>query len=152
HRHGQVSFGTCANQKPMRASDLAARIAAEKGDVPSFAMPPCSKDASGGLLACAAPRAKCLRPAPRAAVRGPPALTGPLVPSLFSPLFSSAAMRAVVDDRARLQRMLDFEAALARAEAAVGVIPTEAMEPIAAACKVDLYDLAALATAAPAAG
>ena len=29
-------------------------------------------------------------------------------------------MRAVLDDRARLQRMLDFEAALARAEAAVG--------------------------------
>ena len=32
-------------------------------------------------------------------------------------------MRAVVDDRAHLQRMLDFEAALARAEAAVAVIP-----------------------------
>jgi 3-carboxy-cis,cis-muconate cycloisomerase len=79
-------------------------------------------------------------------------MTEPLVPSLFSSLFSSAAMRAVVDDRARLQRMLDFEAALARAEAAVGVIPTEAMEPIAAACKAGLYDLAALAAAAPAAG
>ena len=31
-------------------------------------------------------------------------------------------MRAIMSDRARLQRMLDFEAALARAEAAVGVI------------------------------
>jgi 3-carboxy-cis,cis-muconate cycloisomerase len=79
-------------------------------------------------------------------------MTEPLVPSLFSSLFSSAAMRTVVDDRARLQRMLDFEAALARAEAAVGVVPTEAMEPIAAACKAELYDLAALAAAAPAAG
>jgi 3-carboxy-cis,cis-muconate cycloisomerase len=79
-------------------------------------------------------------------------MTEPLVPSLFSSLFSSAAMRAVVDDRARLQRMLDFEASLTRAEAAVGIIPTEAMEPIAAACKAELYDVAALAAAAPAAG
>ena len=30
-----------------------------------------------------------------------------------APLVASAAMRAIVDDRARLQRMLDFEAALA---------------------------------------
>jgi 3-carboxy-cis,cis-muconate cycloisomerase len=79
-------------------------------------------------------------------------MTEPLVPSLFSPMFSSAAMRAVVDDRARLQRMLDFEAALARAEAAVGIVPTAAMEPIAAACRVELYDLQELANAAPAAG
>jgi 3-carboxy-cis,cis-muconate cycloisomerase len=67
-------------------------------------------------------------------------------------MFSTAAMRAVVDDRARVQRMLDFAAALARAEAAVGVIPHEVFEPIAAAAKVERYDLAALAAAAPAAG
>ena len=59
-------------------------------------------------------------------------------------MFSSAAMRAVVDDRARLQRMLDFEAALARAEAAVGVIPHEAVDPIAGAAKAERYDIAAL--------
>ena len=45
---------------------------------------------------------------------------------LFAPLFSSAAVRAIVNDRARLQRMLDFEAALARAEAALGVISATA--------------------------
>src|SRR5215475_7562292 len=72
--------------------------------------------------------------------------------SLLLPMFSSAAMRAVVDDRARVQRMLDFAAALARAEAAVGVIPHEAVEPIVAAAKAEHYDLAALAAAAPAAG
>ena len=44
-------------------------------------------------------------------------------------------MRAVVDDRARLQRMLDFEVALARAEAAVGVIPALAADPIAEAAR-----------------
>ena len=39
---------------------------------------------------------------------------------LLAPMLSSAAMRAVCDDAATLQNMLDFEAALARAEAALG--------------------------------
>jgi 3-carboxy-cis,cis-muconate cycloisomerase len=80
-------------------------------------------------------------------------MTEALAPSsLLLPMFSSAAMRAVVDDGARLQRMLDFAAALARAEAAVGVIPHEAVDPITAATKAERYDLAALAAAAPATG
>jgi len=80
-------------------------------------------------------------------------MTEALAPSsLLLPMFSSAAMRAVVDDDARVQRMLDFIAALARAEAAVGVIPHEAVDPITAATKAERYDLAALAAAAPAAG
>ena len=80
-------------------------------------------------------------------------MTEALAPSsLLLPMFSSAAMRAVVDDGARVQRMLDFEAALARAEAAVGVIPHEAVDPIVAAAKADKYDLAALAAGVPAAG
>ena len=45
---------------------------------------------------------------------------------LLAPMLSSAAMRAVCDDAAFLQHMLDFEAALARAEAATGVIPAGA--------------------------
>src|SRR6185312_6234337 len=73
-------------------------------------------------------------------------------PSLLLPMLSSAAMRAVVDDRTRLQRMLDFAAALARAEAAVGVIPHESVEPIVAAAKVEKYDLAAISAGVPAAG
>src|ERR1700760_2626220 len=72
--------------------------------------------------------------------------------TLVLPMFSSAAMRAIVDDRARLQRMLDFEGALARAEGAVGVIPHAAVDPIVAAAKIEQLDLAAIATAAPAAG
>src|ERR1700739_1342382 len=59
--------------------------------------------------------------------------------SLLLPMFSSAAMRAVVDDGARVQRMLDFVAALARAEAAVGVIPHEAVDPITAATKAERF-------------
>ncbi len=81
------------------------------------------------------------------------AMTSPLVPSsLLTPLISSAAMRAILDDRARLQRMLDFEVALARAEAAVGIIPAFASERIAEAAHAQRYDLTALAEAAAAAG
>jgi 3-carboxy-cis,cis-muconate cycloisomerase len=80
-------------------------------------------------------------------------MTEALAPSpLLLPMFSSVAMRAVVDDGARVQRMLDFAAALARAEAAVGVIPHEAVDSIVEAAKAERYDLAALAAAAPAAG
>jgi 3-carboxy-cis,cis-muconate cycloisomerase len=72
--------------------------------------------------------------------------------SLLTPLISSAAMRAIVDDRAHLQRMLDFEAALARAEAAVAAIPAGCVGPIDAACKADRYDLAAIGDRAVRAG
>ncbi|MFQ3452776.1 3-carboxy-cis,cis-muconate cycloisomerase [Bradyrhizobium sp. UFLA01-814] len=71
---------------------------------------------------------------------------------LLAPMLSSAAMRAVCDDTATLQNMLDFEAALARAEAACGVIPAAGAGPIAAACKAESFDLAALADAATRSG
>jgi 3-carboxy-cis,cis-muconate cycloisomerase len=67
-------------------------------------------------------------------------------------MLSSAAMRGICDDSAYLQHMLDFEAALARAEAAICVIPRTAAGPIGAACRVDRFDLAALAEAATRAG
>ena len=71
---------------------------------------------------------------------------------LLAPMLSSGAMRAVCDDATTLQHMLDFEAALARAEAACGVIPKGAAAPIAAACKASSFDLAALADAATRSG
>jgi 3-carboxy-cis,cis-muconate cycloisomerase len=71
---------------------------------------------------------------------------------LLAPLLSSAAMRAVCDDAAYLQHMLDFEVALARAQAAIGVIPQSAVAPIAAACKARAFDLPALAEAASRSG
>ena len=61
-------------------------------------------------------------------------------------------MRAVCDDVAYLQHMLDFEAALARAEAATGVIPARAAIPIASACKASSFDLGALGEAATRSG
>lgn len=71
---------------------------------------------------------------------------------LLAPMLSSAAMRAVCDDLAYLQHMLDFEAALARAEAATGVIPAAAVGPIGQACTAQGFDLAALAEAATKSG
>ncbi|HBX54985.1 3-carboxy-cis,cis-muconate cycloisomerase [Pseudomonas sp. UBA2684] len=71
---------------------------------------------------------------------------------LFDAYFTSPAMRALFCDAGRVQGMLDFEAALARAEARVGLIPTAAVAPIAAACRAELYDFCALAEAIASAG
>lgn len=73
-------------------------------------------------------------------------------PGLLGPLFGHAEAARLLGDRARLQGMLDFEAALARAEAAVGVIPAAAAGPIAAAARAELFDVAALGAAAAQAG
>jgi 3-carboxy-cis,cis-muconate cycloisomerase len=61
--------------------------------------------------------------------------------AILAALFGTEAANAVFDDRARLQGMLDFEAALAVAEAGAGVIPADAVEPIAEKCVAALYDL-----------
>lgn len=66
--------------------------------------------------------------------------------------FTTDAMRAVFAERTRVQRMLDFEAALARAEARAGVIPAAAAEAIARQCRAEAYDLEQLARAARGAG
>lgn len=66
---------------------------------------------------------------------------------LFDLYFTQAEMREVFSDVGRLQGMLDFETALARAEARCGVIPQSAVAPIEAACRAELYDPVALAQA-----
>ncbi|MFA7895244.1 3-carboxy-cis,cis-muconate cycloisomerase [Pseudomonas putida] len=71
---------------------------------------------------------------------------------LFDLYFTRPAMRAIFCDSGRLQGMLDFEAALARAEASTGLIPAEVLSPIVAACNADLYDPAELAHAIVSAG
>jgi 3-carboxy-cis,cis-muconate cycloisomerase len=71
---------------------------------------------------------------------------------LLAPMFSSAAMRAVCADAAVLQHMFDFESALARAEAALGVIPASAAQPIAKACRAEAFDISRLAEAATRSG
>jgi 3-carboxy-cis,cis-muconate cycloisomerase len=71
---------------------------------------------------------------------------------LLDPLFRSAALDALFSDRARVQRMLDFEAALARAEARVGIIPSAAAAAIEKKCLAELIDFPRLANAAALAG
>jgi len=71
---------------------------------------------------------------------------------LLDPLFRASACQAVFSDAAALQGMLLFEAALARAEAAAGVIPDRAVVPIATACHTELYNLEQLALDAARAG
>ena len=64
---------------------------------------------------------------------------------VFGTLYGSDAMRAVFDDRAFLQRMLDVEAALARVQGRMGIIPAEAAEAIGAAARVENLDTARMA-------
>ena len=64
---------------------------------------------------------------------------------LLGPLFGSPESSVLFADRARLQGMLDFEAALARAEAQAGVIPASAAPMIAGQCRAELLDIAELA-------
>jgi 3-carboxy-cis,cis-muconate cycloisomerase len=68
--------------------------------------------------------------------------------NLLDPVFGSEAVDAIFTDNVRLQRMLDFEAALARAEAQLDIIPKSAAAPIASQCRADLFDPKSLAQAA----
>lgn len=72
--------------------------------------------------------------------------------NLLDPLFGREEIDQLFSDEVRVQRMLDFEAALARAEARAGIIPSSAVEPIVSKCRADLIDLAALSKAAASAG
>ncbi|WP_095195408.1 3-carboxy-cis,cis-muconate cycloisomerase [Pseudomonas sp. Irchel 3A7] len=71
---------------------------------------------------------------------------------LFDAYFTARDMRDVFCDQGRVQAMLDFEAALARAEARVGLIPQTAVAPIEAACQAGHFDFAALGEAIASAG
>jgi 3-carboxy-cis,cis-muconate cycloisomerase len=71
---------------------------------------------------------------------------------LLQPLFRWDPVEAEFSNHARVQGMLDFEAALARAEARAGVIPASAAAPIAAQCRAELFNMDELAQSAARAG
>ncbi|WP_119421441.1 3-carboxy-cis,cis-muconate cycloisomerase [Desertibaculum subflavum] len=73
-------------------------------------------------------------------------------PGLLDRLFGAPASEAIFADRARLQGMLDFEAALARAEAKVGVVPSTAVSHIVDKARAELFDAEELARGAVLAG
>ena len=64
--------------------------------------------------------------------------------AIFGGIFSSAEMRQVWSDENRTQKYLDFEAALARAQGRLGLIPQEAADEIVRHCRVEQIDLAKL--------
>ncbi|MEX2314534.1 MAG: 3-carboxy-cis,cis-muconate cycloisomerase, partial [Thermomicrobiales bacterium] len=67
-------------------------------------------------------------------------------------LFGTPAMAAVFSGEAHVRAILAFEAGLARAQARAGVIPEEVADAIAAACRVELFDVPALYREAASAG
>jgi 3-carboxy-cis,cis-muconate cycloisomerase len=71
---------------------------------------------------------------------------------LIESLAATEPLSRVFSDNSVLQAMLDFEAALARAEARAGVIPASAAAAIADAARADGFDTAALARQALRAG
>jgi 3-carboxy-cis,cis-muconate cycloisomerase len=71
---------------------------------------------------------------------------------LFDAVLARGGAREAVSDEAWLQAMLDVEAALARASAEVGVIPVEHADAIAAACRAELFDVAAIGAEAASVG
>ncbi|WP_456362301.1 3-carboxy-cis,cis-muconate cycloisomerase [Pseudomonas syringae] len=71
---------------------------------------------------------------------------------LFDAYFTQPAMRQVFSDAGRVQGMLDFEAALSRAEARVGLIPHAVVADIEQQCQAALFDFDELAIAIGSAG
>ena len=71
---------------------------------------------------------------------------------LFTSIFVPDAVADAVSDAAWLRAMLEAEAALAAAEAEVGVIPAAAAEAIAAGCRAARFDAGELGVAARDAG
>ena len=71
---------------------------------------------------------------------------------LIDSLATTPALAGVFSDESVLRAMLDFEAALARAEARIGVIPKEAADTITALAKPGSFDVSALSVAAFRAG
>jgi 3-carboxy-cis,cis-muconate cycloisomerase len=65
---------------------------------------------------------------------------------IFRDIFGTEAMRRIFSDRARVQYYLDIEAALARVQARLGIVPEEAADEIGRHCDADQFDFARLKT------
>src|ERR1700731_3693313 len=65
---------------------------------------------------------------------------------IFRDIFSTAPMRRVFADENRIQKYLDIEAALARVQARLGIIPQDACDEILRHCSIAEYDFAKIKT------
>ncbi|HKE41766.1 MAG TPA: 3-carboxy-cis,cis-muconate cycloisomerase [Casimicrobiaceae bacterium] len=61
--------------------------------------------------------------------------------SIFGDIFSTAAMREVWSDENRTQKYLDIEAAIARVQGRLGIIPQEAADEIVRHCTIAEIDM-----------
>ena len=64
--------------------------------------------------------------------------------AIFGDIFSAGPMRGVWSDENRTQKYLDIEAALARVQGRLGIIPTEAADEIVSHCTLGEIDMAKL--------
>ncbi|WP_202304275.1 3-carboxy-cis,cis-muconate cycloisomerase [Dryocola clanedunensis] len=71
---------------------------------------------------------------------------------LFNPLLRGSTLTAIFCDERTLQGMLEFEAALAKAQAKCGAIPESAASVIAGECRAEKFDAEKLARSAASAG
>ena len=63
---------------------------------------------------------------------------------IFQGIFSTDEMRSVWSDENRTQHYLDIEAALAKVQGKLGIIPQEAADEIVSHCRLDQIDMAEL--------
>lgn len=73
-------------------------------------------------------------------------------PGLFDEVLARGGVRDAVGDRAWLAAMLAAEAALARAQATVGLLPADAAESVVDACRPERFDITELGKAAAESG
>ena len=66
--------------------------------------------------------------------------------AIFRDIFTTEAMRVVFSDERRIQYYLDIEAALARVQARLDIIPQVAADEIVRHCRLDRLDVARLKT------
>ena len=71
---------------------------------------------------------------------------------VFKAFLSTPKILTVFSQASVVQTMLDFEAALARAQAVEGVIPAAAAVAVGAVCKSELFDTPAIVAASGRAG
>jgi 3-carboxy-cis,cis-muconate cycloisomerase len=64
--------------------------------------------------------------------------------TILRDIFTTEAMRRVFSDERRIEYYLQFEAALARVQARLGIIPAKAAEEIERQCRIETIDLAKL--------
>jgi len=71
---------------------------------------------------------------------------------LLDGFFRSPSVEPIFSDAATVKAILDFEAALARAQARAGMLSPASAKTIEASCRIELFDLSSLAQAMPSAG